>query len=210
MKVETKYLYIAGLLTGYLFAGTVAAESDSRYQWGEHSDEKIMPGDIVMKSDDGTRKVAKVLGAPLGKEVIDGVEVGLYILQAANPARLQPGAKGPTHLFNVSMKPEDGGRLIKQAMGAVVIEGNGEVQRASFKPIHSHFQAEARLEEIGEYQISVEYVIEGGEGKTAGYPFNYNRKPSPYRHDHHGSHGKEKDAQEETEEAQHDDHSQHH
>lgn len=220
MKTSIAFAFIVGGLLPGIGASAeqapgqdaAAEQATSRYEWGKHTDEHIMKGDLVVEAQDGTRKVAKVLGLPLGSEVIDGVEVGLYILQATNPARLAPGAIGPTHLINVSFVPADGGRMISQVMGAVVVEGDkGQVMRWPLHPDFSHQQAEGRLEDIGEYRFSVEYVLADGKGKTAAYPFLYERKPGPYRHNHgsgHEGHGGGQD--DHADHDQMEDHSQHH
>lgn len=182
MMKSSVWMLVVALLGA--IGSTDAADEATRYEWGQHGDEQIMEGDIVLESSDGTRKVARLLGGPLGNETIDGIGVGLYVLQATNPERLEPGSTGPTHLFNVSFKADDGGRLITDALGAVVVEGPGEPQRVAFRPQASHHQAQVRLDQEGEYRIRVEFVIEGRRGETQSFPFLYQRKPGPFRHDH--------------------------
>ena len=173
------------MLASVSFA-VAAAEDTPLHEWGKHSDEALYEGAITIEAQDGTRKVAKVLGGPLGKETIDGIEVGLFVLQASNPERLKPGAKGPTHIFNVTFMEEGGSQLIKEALGAVIIEKPGtEPQRVSFRPSGSHYQAFARLEKQGEYQISVEFVTGGHKGQTQAKPFDYTGKLMFPGHDHH-------------------------
>lgn len=165
---------------------SIAAKDVPLHEWGEHSDEKLYEGAITVEADDGTRKVAKVLGGPLGKETVDGIEVGLFVLQASNPERLKPGASGPTHIFNVTLMEEGGSQLITEALGAVVIERPGtEPQRSAFQLAGSHHQASTRLEEKGEYQISVEFVTGGHKGKTQAMPFDYTGKFMFTGHEHH-------------------------
>ena len=53
--------------------GARAAEDLPLHEWGKHSDEDLYEGAITIEAQDGTRKVAKVLGGPLGKETIDGI-----------------------------------------------------------------------------------------------------------------------------------------
>ena len=164
----------------------VSTEDVPLHDWGKHSDDELYEGAITIEATDGTRKVAKVLGGPLGKETVDGIEVGLFVLQASNPERLKPGAKGPTHIFNVTFMEEGGSQLIKEALGAVIIERSGvEPQRVTFRPVGSHHQAFARLEEKGEYQISVDFVTGGHKGQTQTKPFKYTGKlmfPSHHQH----------------------------
>jgi hypothetical protein len=163
-----------------------AAEDSPLHEWGKHTDEELYEGAITIEATDGTRKVAKVLGGPLGKETVDGIEVGLFVLQASNPERLKPGAKGPTHIFNVTFLEEGGSQLIKDALGAVVVEKPGiEPQRVALRPAGSHYQAFARLEEKGEYQIRVEFVTGGHSGQTQPKPFDYTGKFMFPAHDHH-------------------------
>jgi len=180
MKAQIIVVVVALVLTARpLAAGT--GEGPSRHEWGKHGDSAMNEGDIVLESTDGTRKVAMLLGAPLGNETVDGVDVGLFVLQASNPERLKAGAKGPTHLFNVTFKAGDGSRLIKEAMGTVVIEGPGENQRVVMRSRESHHEAFARLEEEGEYRISVEFLAADKKGQTESYPFVYKRN-APLQH----------------------------
>ena len=87
---------------------------------------------------------------------------------------------------NVTFMEEGGSKLITEALGAVIIERAGaETQRKSFQRTGSHHQASARLEEKGEYQISVEFVTGGHKGKTQSKLFNYTGKFMFPGHDHH-------------------------
>ena len=173
------------VLTG-ISSVLTAAEDVPLDEWGDHSKEDLYEGAITIEADDGTRKVAKALGGPLGKETIDGIEVGLFVLQASNPERLKPGAKGPTHIFNVTFMEEGGSKLITEALGAVIIERPGtETQRKSFQLTGKHHQAQVRLEEKGEYQISVEFVTDNHKGKTQSRLFNYTGEFMFPGHDHH-------------------------
>ena len=146
------------------------------HEWGRHADEKLNKGAIVIEAQDGTRKVAEVLGGPLGKETVDGVDVGLFVLQASNPERLKPGARGPTHIFNVAFIDEGGGRMLADVTGTVVIAGAGTRQRVALRPFRSHFQVPARLEQPGDYHLQVEVAVAGRAGTTKPVPFTYKRK----------------------------------
>lgn len=163
-----------------------AAEDVPLEEWGEHSKEELYEGAMTIEAADGTRKVMKTLGGPLGKEVVDGIEVGLFVLQASNPERLKPGSEGPTHVFNVTFMEAGGSQLIKQALGSVIIERTGtETQRKSFRLTGKHHQVQTRLEEKGEYQISVEFVTGSHKGKTQSMLFDYTGKLMFPGHDHH-------------------------
>ena len=165
---------------------STAADDVPLDQWGKHSDEQLYEGAITIEADDGTRKVAKVLGAPLGNETIDGIEIRLFVLQASNPERHKPGSTGPTHIFNVTFMEEGGSQLITEALGAVTIEKSGlEPQQVPFKRSGSHYQSFARLEEKGLYQISVEFVSGAHKGKSQAKQFNYTGKFMFPGHDHH-------------------------
>jgi len=176
-------------IIGVVFAVVLAAlpltaragDEPSRHEWGKHGDEALIEGDIVLESTDGTRKVAMLLGAPLGNETVEGIDVGLFVLQASNPERLKAGAEGPTHLFNVTFKAGDGSRLIKEALCTVVVEGAGESQRVVMRSRESHHEAFARLEEEGEYRIRVEFLTADRKGETGSYPFVYKRN-APLQH----------------------------
>jgi hypothetical protein len=181
------------MLTGFSFAvcagavfAATAAEDVPLHEWGNHSKEELYEGAITVEAMDGTRKVAKVLGGPLGKETVDGIEVGLFVLQASDPEQLKPGAVGPTHIFNVTFMEENGSNLIEDASGEVIIEKSGlETQRVPFQSTSSHHQAITRLDQKGEYQISVEFETGDHHGKTQGKPFNYTGKYMFSGHDHH-------------------------
>mgnify|MGYP001814394922 CR=1 FL=1 len=86
----------------------IAAEDKALHEWGEHSKEDLYEGAITIEADDGTRKVATVLGGPRGTEVVDGSEVGRVVVQASHPERLTPGAGGPTRICNVTCGEEGG------------------------------------------------------------------------------------------------------
>lgn len=174
------------LISNPIFAADAATGEASLQEWGQHDKAKLSEGDITIEAQDGTRKVAKVLGGPLGKQTIDDIEVGLFVLQASNPERLKPGATGPTHIFNVTFMEQGGSELIKEALGAVIIERPGtETQRITFKPSGSHHEAYARLDEKGEYQISVEFVTGSHEGLTKAVAFDYTGKFMFPGHAHH-------------------------
>ena len=186
MNLHMLTAWLLSMLLSNAAYAVAAAEDTPVHEWGKHGDEKLSEGDILIEAQDGTRKVAKVLGGPLGKETVDGIEVGLFVLQASNPERLKPGAKGPTHIFNVTFMEEGQSQLITEALGAVIIEKPGtEPQRVSFRPSGSHHQAFARLEDKGEYQISVEFVTGGHKGQTQAKPFDYTGKFMFPGHDHH-------------------------
>jgi hypothetical protein len=170
--ITVAWLIIA--LFGSVVSVDAAGENSLLHEWGQHSDEELYEGAITVKAPDGTQKVAMLLGGPLGKESVSGVEVGLYVLQADNPARLKPGAKGPTHIFNVTFMDEGSNQLIKEASGAVIIESaNGESQRVPIGLVASHYQVSVRLEERGKYQISVAFVAQGHRGRTQGMTYDY-------------------------------------
>ncbi len=160
---------------GLSWSNAGAGEPDVR-EWGQHADEKLHEGAIVIEAQDGTRKVAEVLGGQLGKETVDGIDVGLFVLQATNPERLKPGAKGPTHIFNVAFVEEDGDRLLADATGTVVIAGAGSRQRVALQTFRSHYQAQVRLEQPGNYHLHVEFTAAGRSGTTSPVLFTYKRK----------------------------------
>ena len=181
-----KCIFMVGLL--FVVSAQVNASEGGTgiHDWGKHPDEVVKKGDITLEAQDGVRKVAKVLGGPLGKETVDGIEVGLFVLQASNPERLKPGAKGPTHIFNVTFMADTGGRLITDALGAVIIEREGmEPQRVQIKRSGSHHEAYTRLDEKGEYQVRVEFVTGNHKGQTQAMLFDYTGKFMFPGHAHH-------------------------
>lgn len=184
-----KHAFISALLFTVLTQVHVnaAAEGDApQNEWGKHNDEVLKQGDITLEAQGGIRKVAKVLGGPLGNETVDGIEVGLFVLQASNPERLKPGAKGPTHIFNVTFMDEGGSNLITEALGAVIVEREGlEPRRVQFKRAGSHHEAYTRLDEMGEYKISVEFVTGDHKGQTRAKLFDYTGKFMFPGHAHH-------------------------
>lgn len=183
------YRYTACLiiaLCSQTIAVAEAAQEASKYEWGQHDKSTLSKGDITIEAADGTRKVAKVLGGPLGKETVDGIEVGLFVLQASNPERLKPGAMGPTHIFNVTLMEAGGSELITEALGAVIVEREGiDPQRVQFKRSGSHHEAYTRLDEKGEYQIRVEFVTGSHKGQTQTMLFDYTGKFMFPGHAHH-------------------------
>jgi hypothetical protein len=193
--MRTRYnctILLGAVLVSAPFAVATAEEDVPLHKWGDHDVGELYQGAITIEDQkEGVRKVAMALGAQLGKESVDGIEVGLFVLQASNPEQLKPGATGPTHLFNVTLLDKEAGALIKEALGSVIIEREGmEPQRQPLKPVVSHHQASARLNERGEYQVSVEFVAEGRKGHTGSMPFSYTGKLMFHSHgnDHDDEH----------------------
>ncbi len=183
---ERNFISVLVLTLLMLPGANVIAEDTGVHDWGQHSDQELKAGDITLEAKGGVRKVAKVLGGPLGKETVDGIEVGLFVLQASNPERLKPGAKGPTHIFNVTFMEEGGNKLITEALGAVIIEREGlEPQRVQFRRSGSHHEAYTRLDQKGEYQVSVEFVTGSRKGMTQARLFDYTGKFMFPGHAHH-------------------------
>ena len=166
---------ILAMLCVQPWSGAIAEEADV-HEWGQHSDEDLHEGAIVIEAQDGTRKLARVLGGQLGKETVDGVDVGLFVLQASNPERLKSGAKGPTHIFNVAFVDQDGGRMLADVTGTVVIVGAATQQRVAIRPFKSHYQVRTRLEQPGDYQLHVEFAAGDRAGTTRPVLFTYRRK----------------------------------
>ena len=163
---------ILAMLCVQPWSGAMAEEADV-HEWGRHGDESLHEGAIVIEAQDGTRKV---LGGQLGKETVDGVNVGLFVLQASNPERLKPGAKGPTHIFNVAFVDQDGGRMLADVTGTVVIVGAATQQRLAMRPFKSHYQVRTRLEQPGDYLLNVEFAAGDRAGSTRPVLFTYRRK----------------------------------
>jgi hypothetical protein len=133
---------------------------------------------------EGIAETMKVLGGELGRKTVIGVDVGLFVLQAESPERLRPGARGPTHVFNLTFLDADKGGSVKEIQGTLIVDGPGEPRRVPFRPYEAHHQAVARLEEEGEYKISVEFVAGDRKGLTPSFPFHYHRKKSKEEHEH--------------------------
>ncbi len=129
-------------------------------------DKKLYPGAIYVTNQGMITDLAVPLGAPVNQSEIDGVDVRLFVLRAESPARHQPGARGPTHLFNITFSEDNDEGLIKEALGALIIEGHGKPQRVALRPHESHHRAFARFDMEGDYQISVEYVVKGRKNRT--------------------------------------------
>jgi len=126
----------------------------------------------------GTRTVATVVGGVVGTETVDGIDVGLYVLQAESVKRLAAGAKGPTHMFNVTLVDHPSGEMIHDATGTVTVTGAGGEQQALLKPVASHQRAVVRLDEEGEFQVRVSFATAGHHGTTRDFPFHYRRAAS--------------------------------
>ncbi len=123
-------------------------------------------------------KLTTMLGGCIGRETVNGISVGLFVLQASNPERLKPGASGPTHIFNVAFVDENDARIVEDASGTVVIAGAGFQQRVDLRPNASHYQVRTRLEQTGDYHLHVEFAAAGRAGSTQPFVFTYNRKTS--------------------------------
>lgn len=130
----------------------------------------------ISVTGDGSVKMMTVLGGDLGRQIVEGVEVGLFVLQAESPARLEEGARGPTHVFHLTFREADGGGRVDGVAGALVIEGAGRSGRVEFKPFETYHRAVTRLEKEGEYRISVEFTAGETERRTSPFPFRYARK----------------------------------
>ena len=73
--------------------------------------------------------------------------------------------------------------------GSLWIEGpEDKPLQANFKPFESHYQATTRLEQEGEYRISVRFDVDGTPGQTQAFPFRYRRKPPQEPQEQHHPH----------------------
>jgi len=142
------------------------------------NDPRLHEGAIYYGKNNQIEDVAVPLGGLVGSDTVDGVSVGLYVFQASSPERHQPGAKGPTHLFNITFTEEEDGNLINQVLGALLIQGPGPKAETRYRihPFKSHQQVAVRLDHEGEYRLSVEYLARNQQGKTKAFPFVYIRK----------------------------------
>ncbi|EGV50405.1 hypothetical protein [endosymbiont of Riftia pachyptila] len=168
-------LFTLSLLLFGCLAGVRAEESKAP---PANKDPRLYEGAIYYGKEDQIEDIAVPLGGVVGSDTVDGINVGLYVFQASSPERHQPGAKGPTHLFNITFTEEEDGNLIEQVLGALIIQGQGpqKESRHRIHPFKSHQQVAVRLEQEGEYQLSVEYLAKGQQGKTKAFPFVYVRK----------------------------------
>lgn len=166
---------ILALFSALLIAvGSATAQQDDEH--GGHGG-GTHEGAISITGD-GSLDWMTVLGGSLGNQTVAGVDVGLFVLQADNPARLAPGAKGPTHVFNLTFLAADDGDDPDGVVGALHIEGPAatETLKVPFKPHQDYYQAATRLENEGDYRITVEFATDDGGGRTREFAFQYRRK----------------------------------
>jgi hypothetical protein len=180
MRVEPKALSAAfvAVVLSLSLAGPVVAGEERDEPQAQHLHEGA-----ISITGEGLSETMTVLGGQLGRETVNGMNVGLFVLQAESPERLEPGAKGPTHVFNVTFLEVGKPGFVAEVRGALIIEGAGEPRKVDFRPYESHYQAATRLEQEGDYRIRVEFRTDGTEGQTAAFPFRYQtKKHGEHRH----------------------------
>ena len=134
----------------------------------------------ITYTGDGMERSTTVLGGALGTQIVEDVQVGLFVLQASSPDRLKEGGAGPTHMFNVTFTDEKTQELLEQAQGTITVTGaDGSQQTGEIQPFRKHFQAGFRLEHPGDYLIKVAFASGDRKGSTGTFPFTYVRKPAP-------------------------------
>lgn len=181
MRMKTRKTVMAVLGAFILVSGKATGSEEHQHQQGQGgaSQENIQMHSGAITFSDGKKTYqAKVLGGELGVETVDGIRVGLYVLQAESPERLKLDGRGPTHLFNATFTDEGAGRLLGEVMGSVVVAGERETLRMPLRPFESHFQALVRLPEPGEYTVSVHFSVPGHGGNTEPIAFTYRWPPS--------------------------------
>jgi hypothetical protein len=154
----------------------LTSQATAQGQSGHEHGQAPHEGAISITGNDVNEKMT-VIGGSVGHQTLNDIEVGLFVLQAESPDRLAPGAKGPTHLFNLTFLDASESGRIDGVAGSLMIEGpDGESWKAPFKPFDSYYQATTRLEQEGQYKLSVQFEAEGHDGQTQQFPFEYRRK----------------------------------
>lgn len=167
------------------------ASGQDRERRGDGHGAHDMPEGAISFSRQGQTFKTTALGGLVGADSVDGVKVGVYVLQAESPERLKPTGSGPTHLFNLTFVDENGEELIHEASGTVTVTGaDGLQRRETFERFESHFQARVRLDHPGDYRLRVDFETGAGSGSTAPLEFNYRWKDADIGNQGHaaGSH----------------------
>jgi hypothetical protein len=153
-----------------------------------HSGHQMHEGAITFTGQGQTHK-ATVLGGVVGKDTVESILVGVFVLQAESPDRLKPDGSGPTHIFNVTFADEQTEEMIQQARGSVTVIGaDGRQRNETFNPFASHFQARLRLDQPGDYLVRVDFETAGRTGTTKSFPFAYRRKSDTAGQEGHEGH----------------------
>ncbi len=149
---------------------------------------KTLPGlppekpDMVIKdfelSGEGIRTQGALIGAPVGKKEIAGVEVGLYVLQAAAPGPPRPDL--PDHLFTVMLQGTGKKEIIRGANVSLLVSSKGKKQEIKLKPVRAYYQGGVRLAKLDRYRIRVSFKTQ--ENKEGSAIFDYRMLPAPPDH----------------------------
>lgn len=180
---------VAGL-AALACGGPSAPAVTAQHGEGQEGEHRMHEGAITFSGQGQTFKTT-VLGGLVGFDSVDQVKVGVYVLQAESPERLRPTGSGPTHLFNLTFMDETTEELIREASGAVTVTGtDGRRRREEFGGFESHFQAQLRLDQPGDYLVQVDFETERGSGATRSLPFDYRWKEGEaagrdHQADHH-------------------------
>jgi hypothetical protein len=135
-------------------------------------------------SPEGTVTVPwTMLGGAVGSKTLNGLRVGLYVLQAQEPEKLKPG--DPNHAFTVTLKDDKSGTLLKQGDVSIAVSGGGNAfQRGSMAAQSSGvFRLGVNLPKPGEYRIKIAFKAAGHGGQTE-FPYVF-RAGTPAMPAHH-------------------------
>ena len=153
--------------TSALTGGAILGDRDD-------SENRSLPQDVGPMAGNGRSTAGELLGEQIGIETVEGVKVGLYVLQAEPPERETPTS--PAHLISVTLLDRAGGEVIKDAMVSIVAQGEGEKEEEiPLTAVKAWYQGSARLRERADYSMKVEF--EAGElagTATFKYPGNSN------------------------------------
>ncbi|HEX4597067.1 MAG TPA: hypothetical protein VH278_04720 [Burkholderiaceae bacterium] len=145
---------------------------------------RASPGPDLTESDmghtgsDGTVTVPwDMLGGVVGNQTVNGLRVGLYVLQAQDPAKLKPG--DPNHAFTVTLKDDKSGALVKQGDVSIVVLAEDVVQRGSMavQP-NGLFRLGVRLPRTGDYRVKIAFKAGGRAGQVE-FPYVFRLDPQP-------------------------------
>ena len=124
-----------------------------------------------------------MLGGVVGNKTVDGLQVGVYVLQAQEPEKLKPGA--PNHAFTVTLKDDKSGTLLKQGDVSIAVSGAGHAFQRGSMPAQSSgvFRLGVNLPKPGDYRIKVAFKA-AGHGGQAEFPYVF-RADGPAMPAHH-------------------------
>lgn len=124
-----------------------------------------------------------MLGGVVGNKTVDGLRVGLYVLQAQEREKLKPG--DPNHAFTVTLKDGKSSALLKRGDVSIAVSGGDNAVQGGTMAAQSTgvFRLGVNLPKPGEYRIKVAFKAAGHSGQ-AEFPYVF-RTHAPAMPAHH-------------------------